>query len=110
MPNVTFVNAGKTVRVGALSNLRRVALGAGVPLYNGLAKLANCRGAGTCGTCRVHVEPAEGLTPPTLREKARGCTGPYRLACQAQVASERHDLVVTKMEGFLGKGKQPQAS
>ncbi len=58
MPNVTFVNAQKTVRVGALSNLRRVALGAGVPLYNGLAKLASSRGAVTCGTCRVHVEPA----------------------------------------------------
>ena len=75
----------------------------------GVFVLSSCR-AGTCGTCRVHVEPAEGLTPPTLREKARGCTGPYRLACQAQVASEKHDLVVTKMEGFLGKGARAQGS
>lgn len=110
MPNVTFVNVRKTVRVGALSNLRRVALGAGVPLYNGLAKLVNCRGAGTCGTCRVHVEPAEALTPPTAREKVRGCTGPVRLACQVQIASDRHDVTVTKMDGFAGKGTRPQSA
>ncbi len=110
MPNVTFVHEKKTVRVGALSNLRRVALGAGIPLYNGLAKLVNCRGAGTCGTCRVHVEPAEGLTPPTLREKARGCTGPYRLACQVQVTSDKHDVVVTKMDGFFGKSATPRGT
>lgn len=109
MPNVTFVNDQKTVRVGALSNLRRVAIGAGVSLYNGLARAVNCRGAGTCGTCRVHVEPAEGLSPPTLREKLRGCTGPMRLACQVLVASDRHDVAVTKMEGFSGKGTRPQA-
>ena len=108
MANVTFVNAGKTVRVGPLSNLRRVALGAGIPLYNGLATAINCRGAGTCGTCRVKVEPADALTPPTPLEKLRGCTGPMRLACQAQLASDRHDLVVTKMAGFSGKGTRPQ--
>jgi ferredoxin len=108
MPNVTFVNWNKTVRVGALSNLRRIALGAGVPLYNGLAKRLNCHGAGTCGTCRVIVEPADALTPPTLLERLHRCTGPRRLACQAEVASEHRDVRVTKMEGFGGKGKRPQ--
>ena len=108
MPNVTFVNWNKSVRAGALSNLRRVALLADVPLYNGLAKVLNCHGSGTCGTCRVKVEPAEGLTPPTFFERLRGCTGPYRLACQAQIASDRHDLTVTKMEGMLGKSSHPK--
>jgi len=103
MPNVTFTNWDKTVRAGALSNLRRVALLANVPLYNGAAKGMNCHGYGLCGTCRVRVEPADAVTPPTFFEKLHGCTGPYRLACQAEVASERLDLRVTKMEGFKGK-------
>jgi len=107
MPNVTFTNWNKTVRVGALANLRRVAHGAGVSLYNGLANAINCRGAGLCGTCRVVVEPAEGLAPPTFHERLHGCTGPYRLACQALVASDRHDLRVTKMDGFKGTGRRP---
>ena len=95
MPNLHFVNWNKSVRVGALANLRRAALLAGVPLYNGLAKFTNCRGAGLCGTCRVKVEPGEHLTPPTLREKIRGCTGPYRLACQARVADNDGDVRVS---------------
>ncbi len=104
MPNVTFVNWNKTIRAGALANVRTIAKLAGISLYNGPAKLLNCRGAGTCGTCRVKIEPAEGVTPPTMREKIRGCTGPYRLACQAVVASDRVDIRVTKMDGLSGKG------
>jgi ferredoxin len=107
MPNVTFVNWNKTVRVGALANVRRIAVGAGVPLYNGLSKGLNCHGSGVCGTCRVVIEPADAVTPPTFHEKLRGCTGPYRLACQALTASDRHDVRVTKMEGFYGKGRHP---
>jgi ferredoxin len=107
MPNVTFVNWGKTVRAGPLANVRRIAMLAGLPLYNGLAKLANCRGAGLCGTCRVVIEPQDAVTPPTRREKARGCTGPYRLACQARVLSDRKDLRVTKMAGMYGKDTTP---
>lgn len=109
MPNVTFTNWNKSVRSGALANLRTIARLAGISLYNGPAKLLNCRGAGTCGTCRVRVEPADALTPPTMREKLRGCTGPMRLACQARIASDRVDVRVTKMEGVLGKGDVPVA-
>lgn len=108
MPNVTFVNWNQTIRAGALANVRTIARLAGISLYNGPAKLLNCRGAGTCGTCRVVIEPAEGVTPPTRREKLRGCTGPYRLACQAVVASDRMDIRVTKMEGMSGKGDVAQ--
>ena len=46
MPNVTFVNWNKTVRAGALSNLRKVALLANLPLYNGAAKFLNSTGRG----------------------------------------------------------------
>ena len=104
MPNVTFTNWNKTVRTGALANLRSIAELAGISLHNGASKALNCHGSGFCGTCRVKVEPNDALTPPNGREKMRGCTGPMRLACQAQVASDRVDIRVTKMEGYLGKG------
>jgi ferredoxin len=107
MPYVTFVNSSRTVRAGPLADLRRVAKHAGISLYNGAARFANCHGAGLCGTCRVIAEPAEALTPPTRREKMRGCTGPQRLACQARLAGDRHDVRVTKMTGFSGKGRTP---
>ena len=107
MPTVTFTNWNKTIKVGPLADLRTIARLAGINLYNGAAKLMNCHGAGLCGTCRVFVEPSEGLTPPTGLEKLRHCTGPFRLACQARVADSRHDLVVTKREGHLGKGSRP---
>jgi ferredoxin len=104
---VRFTNWGRDVRAGPLADLRRVAKHAGISLYDGFSKIANCHGAGICGTCRVKVEPAEALTPPTRRERLRSCTGPMRLACQARIASDRHDLVVTKMTGTYGKGRTP---
>ncbi len=108
MPTVHFVNGNQSARAGPLADLRRVARFAGVNLYNGLAKVANCHGMGTCGTCRVHVEPQRALTPPTRRERLHGCTGPMRLACQARIADDRTEVIrITKMTGFLGKGRTP---
>ncbi len=107
MPQVHFVNWGKRVRVGALSVLRRAALLAGVPIHNGLSKVLNCHGIGMCGTCRAKVEPGAALTPPTRRERIRGCKGPYRLTCQAKVRSNDADVAVTKMRGFYGKSDRP---
>jgi len=62
MPTVTFVKENKQVEVPAGSNLRREALRAGVPLYNGINGLGaglnsvlNCHGLAHCGTCRVKI-------------------------------------------------------
>jgi ferredoxin len=105
VPNVTFRNWGRTIKAGPLANLRDVARLAGISLHNGASKLTNCHGNGVCGTCRVVVEPVEALTPPTRRERLHGCTGPFRLSCQARVMTR--DLSVVKMAGFLGKGRDP---
>jgi len=107
MPMVRFVNWDKNVRAGPLTNIRSVAVLAGITLHNGAAKVLNCGGKGLCGTCRVKVEPQAALTPPNRRERLRGCTGPDRLACQAVLASDRYDVTVVKMTGFLGTGGRP---
>jgi hypothetical protein len=50
-------------KIGA--NLRQVLLEQGIDLYNNQAKLSNCHGIGTCGTCavqRVRCLPRIGVT------------------------------------------------
>ncbi|MCU0569292.1 MAG: hypothetical protein MUF49_22295 [Oculatellaceae cyanobacterium Prado106] len=36
--------------------MRQVLLEQGVDLYNGQAKVINCRAIGTCGTCAVQID------------------------------------------------------
>jgi ferredoxin len=108
MPTIHFANWKRLVKAGPLADLRSVARLAGINLHNGLSRVLNCHGAGLCGTCRVTVEPAAALTPPTRRERLRGCTGPFRLACQARITSDRIEVIhVVKRTGLSGKGRVP---
>ncbi|BAZ27775.1 putative hydrogenase component [Cylindrospermum sp. NIES-4074] len=54
MPQV--LAQGKTIECHRQANLRKILLQNGVDLYNGGAKVINCRGIGSCGTCAVKVE------------------------------------------------------
>jgi hypothetical protein len=54
MPKITA--QGKTIDCAVGANLRQVLLAADVDLYNGQARLINCRGIGSCGTCAVQIE------------------------------------------------------
>ena len=95
MPKVTFLKEKKEVEVEPGANLRQVALQAGIPLYPGLARYLNCRGLGTCGTCKVLVKKGmENLSPKGLKERIRLFLMPFatighedemRLACQVNV-------------------------
>lgn len=94
MPKVALVNEKQELEVAAGSNLRQEVLKAGIPLYPGLAKYLNCRGLGTCGTCRVLVKKGmENLGPKTWKERftlwrmmaAIGHEDEMRLACQCSV-------------------------
>lgn len=79
MPIVKFVKEKKEIEVPEGANLRKEALKAGVNLYHGLngfgAKInqfVNCRGLGTCGTCRVKiVKGMENTNAMTILEKAK---------------------------------------
>jgi len=101
MPTITFTNEKKEIQVPEGANLRKEALRAGVQLYPGIHKVANCHGFGTCGSCRVLVTKGmENTSPKGLLESARlgvslayiGNEQTMRLACQTRVQG---DIAVT---------------
>ena len=97
------------VKKGTL--LRTAMLRSGVSPHNEGARLINCRGIGSCGTCAVEVEGA--VEPPTrsARESLRLSLPPHtagntearglRLACQCTVQG---DVRLRKNDGFWGSG------
>jgi ferredoxin len=87
---------GKTIECQRGENLRQVLLQNGIDLHNGGAKVINCRGLGTCGTCAVLVEGEVSLPPHSPTKN-------LRLACQTKVLG---DVRVTKFEGFWGHCSQ----
>lgn len=111
MPTVAFEGSRIECPEGAI--LRDVLLAAGVSPHNGRADVLNCRGHGSCGTCAVEIDAADGNDPavsdPTRRERTRLSFPPHspesldvglRLACQTRVYG---DLLVTKHGGFWGQ-------
>ncbi len=105
MPKV--VAQGKTIECVPGTNLRKILQQNGIDLYNSGAKVINCRGIGSCGTCAVQIEGE--VSPPNWRDQARRSLPPHsltrnlRLACQTQVLD---DIKVTKFDGFWGEGSQ----
>ena len=95
---------GKTFTCDHGANLRKVLLENNIDLYNGNARVINCHGLGTCGTCTVEVEGD--VSPLGQREKLRLSLPPHqsnttrRLSCQVQVLG---DVKVKKFTGFWGQ-------
>lgn len=99
--------------------LRSAMLRRGSSPHNGRARLINCRGLGTCGTCAVEIESSDntnsgkGAVEPIERntkENIRLNFPPHgssdqstnlRLACQVQVMD---DITIRKRTGFWGQG------
>jgi ferredoxin len=73
-----------------------------VDLYNGAAKVINCQGLGTCGTCAVEIEGS--VSKPSAMEQLRApLLKDRRLACQTSVLG---DIRVKKYQGLWGLGKE----
>ncbi len=104
MPTVSA--QGKTMHCETGANLRQALLANGVDLYNGQAKVINCRSLGTCGTCAVHIDGD--VSTANWQDRTRRSLPPHnpdrhlRLACQTQVLG---DITVTKYDGFWGQGE-----
>jgi ferredoxin len=102
MPTVRFRDREIDCDAGAV--LRDVLLAADETPHNGRARLANCRGLGSCGTCAVAV--SGDVSGRTRRERLRLAVPPHdpdaglRLACQVRV---RGDVTVEKFDGFWGQ-------
>lgn len=113
MPRV--LAQGRIIECNSGANLREILLKNGIDLYNGGARLINCRGIGSCGTCAVKVEgevSAANWRDQTRRSRSvraahslppHSPTKDLRLACQTQVLG---DVKVTKFDGFWGQGSQ----
>lgn len=99
---------GRTLECKPGANLRQVLLKNGVEVHNDAARLINCHGLGTCGTCAVAISGT--IEEVSWREQARLSLPPHsptqhrRLACQISVTT---DLELTKYNGFWGQGNQP---
>ena len=97
MPTVKFINENKTIEVPAGANLREEAIKAGIGVYGWRHKLINCRGLGSCGTCRVLIKKGmENTSPKGTKEKIRlgmsmvsiGFEDQMRLSCQTKVTGD----------------------
>ncbi len=103
MPSITV--QGKIINCESGANLRQVLLKNQIPVHNGNAKIINCRGLGTCGTCAVAIEGE--VSTLGWKEQTRLSLPPHgpettrRLACQVKVLG---NLTVTKFDGFWGHG------
>jgi ferredoxin len=107
MDMVKVIAQGKTIECDRGANLRQVLLKHDIELYNGGAKVINCHGIGSCGTCAVLVEGE--VSEPNWQDKTRRSLPPHsptrnlRLACQTKVLG---DVKVTKFDGFWGQGTE----
>jgi ferredoxin len=101
MPKITFENERVQVLVPMHANLREVAVANNIPIYSGFAKVANCKGNGRCGTCRVLIQGP--VKPRNSVEEAKLKDVPYlRLACQVEVQG---DLTVKTQTTAIDQAK-----
>ncbi len=94
MPKIKFVREKQEIEVEEGANLRKEAIKAGIQLYPGIHKIANCHGFAQCGECRVYIkEGMENTGKQGFLERARMAVGYFnighedevRLACQTRV-------------------------
>lgn len=112
--SVKTTSGTKDLQIQKGEILRSAMLRRGKSPHNGRARLINCRGLGTCGTCAVEIDnDGSGAIEPKERntkEKIRLNFPPHgsidqssnlRLACQIQVMD---DITICKRTGFWGQG------
>ncbi|MEN3039312.1 MAG: 2Fe-2S iron-sulfur cluster-binding protein [Candidatus Kryptonium sp.] len=113
MPIVKFEREGRSIEVPKGSNLRKVALKAGINVYKGINQALNCQGHGLCGTCRVEIiQGDKNVNSKTPKEEwvlkgkfliAHKVKPNLRLSCQVKVED---DIVVLTMPDYeIDKGE-----
>lgn len=89
---ISIVTAQGNTTISALKgqNLRNVLLEQRIPIYTGKAKLTNCGGAGTCGTCAVVVIEKDGWEerPEFERLRLKKYPDSARLSCNTIIEGD----------------------
>lgn len=99
MPKVEFQEANITVDADGRSDLRKIAGKNKVSIYGGVNKFINCRGFGLCGSDRIKVDPKDGVSPMTWKEKLHfDEKSGLRLACQAKIVGDVSVSVAPALE------------
>ena len=110
---VTVQFRGGQIRCNQGELLRTALLRNKMTPHNGRARIINCRGLGTCGTCAVAI--AGVVSPPQQNAVERGrlalppftnsAASQLRLACQVRIEQQpaEEPLRVTKFDGFWGQ-------
>jgi ferredoxin len=105
MPKVSFERERVEIDGAVGANLREVAIASKIPIYGGFDTVANCKGNGRCGTCRVTLQGD--ASPRNALEDGRLKNAPnVRLACQVQIQGDlrvktvSHALDVATTLGF----------
>lgn len=94
MPKVVVQDEALIVEVNENENLRTGLARNKVSVYDGIiTSVANCRGHGLCGTCKVIViEGRDNLSIPSQKEESKlgadRLAAGIRLSCQAQVTGD----------------------
>lgn len=73
---ITIENLNKTIEAEVGQDIRSALLENDIEVYEGIKRftiplVGNCGGHGLCGSCVVDVVSGEGLTDPSMYEKAR---------------------------------------
>ncbi|MCE5333686.1 MAG: ASKHA domain-containing protein [Desulfobacteraceae bacterium] len=102
---IVFFPAGCSAAVGDNATILEAAQRAGCGIK------AECGGGGTCGKCRVRVDPEAPLIPPGPVEMQTigldGLASGFRLACQARVQGPLHVFIPP---GTAASGQRLQVS
>jgi len=103
MPRIYF--GEKEIECKSGDNLRKTLLNNELSPHNSSAKLLNCMGLGSCGTCAIEIVKGEPHAKTKIEEwrlnfPPHTSKTKLRLACQIKVEGDLH---ICKHPGFWGE-------
>ena len=108
MPTVKFLREKKEIEVVDGANLRQEARKAGIDVYPGIHKLANCRGFGMCCSCRMSIKRGrENVSQPRFWEKLNFLINPIGFFARVNHEDELRLSCQTTVHGDIEVETQP---
>lgn len=109
MPKVKFVKEKKEIEVLDGANLRKEARKAGIEIYPGVHKIANCRGFGLCCSCRMNIKQGrDNVSQPGFWEKFNFLINPIGFFARVNHEDELRLSCQTTVHGDIEVETQPK--